>query len=461
MKDTITAIATAIAIGEGSVAIVRISGTESIGIAHRITRVSSKNSWESHKLLYGWVKDPISGSFIDEVLILIMLAPNSYTKEDVIEIHCHGGIIIAQQILQLVLKEGARMAKGGEFTSRAFLNGRLDLSQAESIASLINAKSYKAAMLATYNLKGNIAKLIKSIQAKCFTSLSEIEFQIDFSEVESDHYINDIKHNIKSTIRQLEATLESASNSSFITNGINVCIVGQPNVGKSSILNKLVNYERAIVTNTPGTTRDIIDAEITLGGIAVRLIDTAGIQESYNLVEQMGIIKAQDSAQKANLILLVVDVTSNWKSENEYILKKLDELPIVLVYNKIDLVKDPYSQINFSLEDSNKVEEIVFTSTSTNSGIDDLRHAMTVLMNDKVLRNYGDSELLLNERQAYNLIETKECLQKALRSLEDGYPCDIVSIHIREGIQKLQELTGEELTDSLFNKIFSRFCVGK
>nr|WDA98868.1 thiophen and furan oxidation protein [Sciadococcus taiwanensis] len=461
MTETIAAIATAIAIGQGSVAIIRISGKEALNIVKTISYFYSYPSWQTHRILYGWIQDPNSKKFIDEVLILVMLAPRSYTSEDVIEIQCHGGIITAKRILEVVLQQGARIAQPGEFTLRAFLNGRLDLSQAESILTMINAKSEKVANLAANNLKGKITKNIKYLKSTCLEILSNIEFKIDFEEENPNHEFNNIEHRIKYLIDSIEEILSKGANSYTLTNGVNICLLGRPNVGKSSLLNVLAQEDKSIVTHIPGTTRDIIEAELLLEGIPIKLVDTAGLQNTHELIEQIGIVKAQDAARKADLILLVLDVEKDWSQEEEEITEKLQNLPTLILINKVDLQSTPEKHIKFLPRNYTKKENLILTSTKNYYGIEALKTAIVKLIQEKILQNQAASDLLLNERQTSKFLNTKQSLEKVLHAIKYQYPCDFWSIDLRKAINSLEELTGEEVDEIILNTIFSKFCIGK
>nr|WDB00595.1 thiophen and furan oxidation protein [Cavernulicola chilensis] len=463
MNDTITAITTAVAAGQGSVAIIRISGEEAVLIAKTIIYKSYIKNWQSHRILYGWVKNPYTDQFIDEVLVLVMLAPRSYTREDIIEIQCHGGIIIAQKILDLIVYKGARIAKPGEFTLRAFLNGRLDLSQAESIIAIVNAKSSKSAYLAMSNLRGKATKDIVYLKSQCLEILSEVEFQIDFEEEEFTNKTINIQNKISNLFQQVRKMLTEVSSNILINRGINICILGKPNVGKSSLLNTILDYEKSIVTDISGTTRDIIEAEFLLGGIPIKLIDTAGLQNTNNLVEQIGIVKTQSVAQEADLILLVIDIEKDWGNEEEEILTKLRELPIIIIINKVDLNSDKIRDINSKIPHNylSNVDKVIFTSTIDYSGIDHLKSSIVQVINEKILVGQSSDKLSLNERQTYNLINTKKSLKKALYTIDQGYPCDLWTIDLRKAINNLEEITGDRVTELVLDNIFSKFCIGK
>lgn len=451
---TIAAIATAVVPQQGSVGIVRVSGDQAMAIAHTLFYTPGKQIWESHRILYGFVRQPETKQVVDEALLLIMKAPRSFTREDVVEFHCHGGIIPVQQVLQLCLENGARLAQPGEFTLRAFLNGRLDLTQAESIADLVGAKSPQAAQTALAGLRGKLAQPIRSLRNQCLDILAEIEARIDFEEdlppLDQERIITQINQ-ISVKIARLLSTKEKGE---LLRSGLKVAIVGRPNVGKSSLLNAWSQCDRAIVTDLPGTTRDIVESQLVVGGIPIQVLDTAGIRETVDQVEKIGVERSRQAANSADLVLLTIDATAGWQSGDEEIYQQVKHRPLILVINKIDLVEDLGGIC------SPNIEKAVKTAAAQNRGIEDLEQAiLEVVQTQKIVA--GDLDLAINQRQAAALIKAQMDLAQVQKTIVDQLPLDFWTIDLRGAIHALGEITGEEVTESLLDLIFSRFCIGK
>ncbi|PNJ90793.1 tRNA uridine-5-carboxymethylaminomethyl(34) synthesis GTPase MnmE [Cylindrospermopsis raciborskii C04] len=451
---TIAAIATAVVPQQGSVGIVRVSGDQAMAIAHNLFYTPGKQIWESHRILYGFVRQPETKQVVDEALLLIMKAPRSFTREDVVEFHCHGGIIPVQQVLQLCLENGARLAQPGEFTLRAFLNGRLDLTQAESIADLVGAKSPQAAQTALAGLRGKLAQPIRSLRNQCLDILAEIEARIDFEEdlppLDQERIITQINQ-ISVKIARLLSTKEKGE---LLRSGLKVAIVGRPNVGKSSLLNAWSQCDRAIVTDLPGTTRDIVESQLVVGGIPIQVLDTAGIRETVDQVEKLGVERSRQAANSADLVLLTIDATAGWQSGDEEIYQQVKHRPLILVINKIDLVEDLGGIC------SPNIEKAVKTAAAQNRGIEDLEQAiLEVVQTQKIVA--GDLDLAINQRQAAALIKAQIDLVQVQKTIVDQLPLDFWTIDLRGAIHALGEITGEEVTESLLDLIFSRFCIGK
>jgi len=451
---TIAAIATAVVPQQGSVGIVRVSGDQAMAIAHTLFYTPGKQIWESHRILYGFVRQPETKQVVDEALLLIMKAPRSFTREDVVEFHCHGGIIPVQQVLQLCLENGARLAQPGEFTLRAFLNGRLDLTQAESIADLVGAKSPQAAQTALAGLRGKLAQPIRSLRNQCLDILAEIEARIDFEEdlppLDQERIITQINQ-ISVKIARLLSTKEKGE---LLRSGLKVAIVGRPNVGKSSLLNAWSQCDRAIVTDLPGTTRDIVESQLVVGGIPIQVLDTAGIRETVDQVEKIGVERSRQAANSADLVLLTIDATAGWQRGDEEIYEQVKHRPLILVINKIDLVEDLGGIC------SPNIEKVVKTAAAQNRGIEDLEQAiLEVVQTQKIVA--GDLDLAINQRQAAALIQAQIDLAQVQKTIVDQLPLDFWTIDLRGAIHALGEITGEEVTESLLDRIFSRFCIGK
>jgi tRNA modification GTPase len=453
--DTIAAIATAIVPQQGSVGIVRVSGADAVSIARTLFHAPGKQVWDSHRILYGYIRHPQTGQLIDEALLLIMQAPRSYTREDVVEFHCHGGIMAVQQVLQLCLEQKARLAQPGEFTLRAFLNGRLDLTQAESIADLVGAKSPAAAQFALSGLQGKLATPIRWLRGQCLDILAEIEARVDFEEdlppLDEGEIVAEID-GLVAEITQIEAT---ASGGELLRMGLKVAIVGRPNVGKSSLLNAWSQSDRAIVTDLPGTTRDVVESQLVVGGIPVQVLDTAGIRETDDRVERIGVERSRQAAQGADLVLLAIDAQVGWTAEDEEIYQQVGDRSIVLVVNKIDLVPTP----EFDVLGKN-LQKVVYTAAAKNQGIDALETAILETVNAGNLKA-ANLDFAINQRQEAALTRAKTSLQQVQQTIADGLPFDFWTIDLRGAIHALGEITGEEVTESVLDRIFSRFCIGK
>ena len=454
---TIAAIATAIVPQQGSVGIVRISGSESLAIARTLFQAPGRQVWETHRILYGHVRHPQTQELIDEALLLIMKAPRSYTREDVVEFHCHGGIIAVQQVLHLCLEAGARLAQPGEFTLRAFLNGRLDLTQAESISDLVGAQSDTAAKAALAGLQGKLANPIRQLRARCLDILAEIEARIDFEEDLPPLDEAGIIREIEGVLAYLSGILATADRGELLRNGLKVAIVGRPNVGKSSLLNAWSRCDRAIVTELPGTTRDVVESQLAVGGIPVRILDTAGIRETEDAVEKIGVERSRTAAQTADLILLAIDAASGWTAGDAEIYAAVKERPIILVVNKIDLVDEgAIASISFP----ENLQTIVATAAAFNQGINELETAIINTVNTGKIAA-ENLEFAINQRQAAALTQAKLSLENCLNAIGEELPLDFWSIDLRGAIQALGEVTGEGVTESVLERIFSRFCIGK
>ena len=353
LGTTIAAIATAIIPQQGSIGIVRVSGEEAVAIAQQLFHTPGKQKWESHRILYGYIRNPQTQQLIDEALLLLMLAPRSFTREDVVEFHCHGGMIPVQQVLQACLSAGARLAQPGEFTLRAFLNGRLDLTQAEGIADLVGARSPQAAQTALAGIQGKLASPIQQLRQQCLDILAEIEARIDFEEDLPPLDEPLITQQLQAVAAEVEHLLATADRGELLRTGIKVAIVGRPNVGKSSLLNAWSRSDRAIVTDLPGTTRDVVESSLVVAGIPVQVLDTAGIRETEDRVEKMGVERSRSAAQQADLVLLTVDAASGWTAADQELYEMLREQPLILVINKVDLASP--NQVHYPQEDRKSV----------------------------------------------------------------------------------------------------------
>lgn len=452
---TIAAIATAVVPQQGSVGIVRLSGLEAIAIARTLFHSPGHQKWESHRILYGYIRHPQTQQLVDEALLLIMQAPRSYTREDVVEFHCHGGIMAVQQVLQLCLESGARLAQPGEFTLRAFLNGRLDLTQAESISDLVGAKSPAAAQAALAGLQGKLAQPIRQLRASCLNILAEIEARIDFEEDLPPLNEKNIIAQIEDILAETTKILSTSAQGELLRTGLKVAIVGRPNVGKSSLLNAWSKSDRAIVTDLPGTTRDVVESQLVVGGIPILVLDTAGIRETEDRVEKIGVERSRSAAQAADLVLLTIDAEAGWTSGDREIYEQVQHRPLILVINKIDLVGEIHQ---LSLPDN--INSVVRTAAAQNQGIHALEQAiLDTARAGKITA--ADLDLAINQRQAAALTRAKTSLDQVIATITNQLPLDFWTIDLRGAIQALGEITGEELTESVLDRIFSQFCIGK
>ena len=451
---TIVAIATAIVAQQGSIGIVRLSGDRAVPIARSIFHAPGSQTWETHRILYGYVRHPQTKRVIDEALLLLMLAPRSYTKEDVVELHCHGGIITVQKVLQLCVQQGAKLAQPGEFTLRAFLNGRIDLTQAESVAELVSARSDRASQIALAGLQGKLANPIKQLRATCLDILAEVEARIDFEDDLPPLDENSVVEQIQQVIASVEDILATAERGELLRSGIKVAIVGRPNVGKSSLLNAWSRSDRAIVTELPGTTRDTIESTLVVGGIPVLVLDTAGIRETADTVEKLGVERSRKAAESADLVLLAIDVTTGWTKEDDLIYQQVSNRPLILVINKIDLATPDTVQY------PSTIENVIFTAAAKHQGIDALETAiLDAIETGKI--EAANTDIAINQRQATTLYRVKNALDRVRETINHQLPLDFWTIDLREAIQALGEITGEGVTESVLDRIFSRFCIGK
>jgi tRNA modification GTPase len=452
--DTIVAIATAVVPQQGSVGIVRLSGSQAEAIAKNLFHSPGKQPWESHRILYGYVRHPETKQIVDEALLLLMKAPRSYTREDVVEFHCHGGIMPVQQVLQLCLAEGARLAQPGEFTLRAFINGRLDLTQAESVAELVGANSPQASQIALAGLQGKLAQPIRKLRSTCLDILAEVEARIDFEDDLPPLNQEEIRQSLEEVLERVKQILATADRGELLRSGLKVAIVGRPNVGKSSLLNAWSRSDRAIVTPLPGTTRDLVESQLVVAGIPIQVLDTAGIRDTADVVEKIGVERSRHAAQSADLVLLTIDAQIGWTKEDEEIYQQVRDRPLILIINKIDLATAE------SIKYPPEIKIIVETAAAKEQGIDRLEKAiLESIQAGKIMA--ADLDLAINQRQAAALTMAKKSLQQVQETIHDQLPLDFWTIDLRSAIQALGEITGEEVTESVLERIFSRFCIGK
>jgi tRNA modification GTPase len=447
-EDTIAAVATAVAAGEGSVAIVRLSGPEAEAIGRRLFQAPGQQPWESHRVLYGYVQDPASGERVDEALLLLMRAPRSFTRETVVEFHCHGGLICVQRVLELVLAAGARRALPGEFSQRAFLNGRLDLTRAEAISELITARSRRAAQLAMAGLDGGLERRIAALRERLLDQLAELEARVDFEEDLPPLDGAAVAAELEAVRTELEQLLAEAEQGQLLRDGLRVAIVGRPNVGKSSLLNRLSRSERAIVTDLPGTTRDLVESELVLQGVPLTLLDTAGIRATDDRVEQIGIERSRAALQAADAVLLLFDLTAGWTAEDAELLAQVPAgVPLLRVGNKADQGGD-----------GAVVSADVCISALTGAGQEALVAALL-----QCCGRSGDQglQVALNRRQRDLAARAAGSLQASLEAAAQLLPWDFWTIDLRAAVRLLGEITGEEVSEAVLDRVFARFCIGK
>lgn len=449
-NDTIAAIATSM--GRSAVNIIKISGPESISIVSKIfTKDLSK--LEPNTINYGFIKE--GNELIDEVLVSLFTSPNSQTGEDIVEINTHGGISVTNKVLELVLSNGARLAEPGEFLKRAFLNGKKDLIEAEAISDLINAKTEEARKMSLKGLSGELSKKIKTLRNKILNIIANIEVNIDYPEYEDAIiYTNELlKTNINEIQSDLEKLVKESEKGTLLNNGINVGIVGKPNVGKSSLLNLLINEDKAIVTDIEGTTRDIVEGNITINGVTLNLIDTAGIRETNNVVEKLGVEKSKDIINKSDLIIALFDISRPFTLEDEAILSSIKSKKSIIILNKTDLP----TKIDFNKFTSYNV---IKTSVKEDIGKDELLNMIKELFSLNEIET-GDFTYLSNARQISLIKEAlKLCLEIKYQN-EQNTPVDLIQIDLQNLWEKLGEITGDAYKDELLDEIFSKFCLGK
>lgn len=457
MKETIAAIATGMS--NSGIGIIRISGPEAIEVSDKLF-VSKKGSKKlkdvaSHTVHYGNIV--FNSEIIDEVLVIVMKAPNTYTREDVVEIDCHGGVYVMKKILSAVFKSGARPAEPGEFTKRAFLNGRIDLSQAEAVIDIINSKNQYALKNSIKQLNGKLSEKIAAIRAELLEKIAYIEAALDDPEhISLENFGDKLLITVENSVNNVENLLKTVENGKLFTQGVKTVIIGKPNAGKSSILNVLSGRERAIVTDIAGTTRDILEEQINLDGITLNLIDTAGIRDTEDIVEGIGVERAKNIAKEADLILYVVDSSTALDENDDEILKLVKEYKTVILLNKTDLT--PVTTV----EDINKITDskVIPVSAKDLTGLEELSTYIVELFTNKEI-DYNDEVYISNERDKVSLDNALESLQLVIRSIEDGMPEDFYTIDLMNAYSELGKVIGESVEEDLVNEIFSKFCMGK
>lgn len=457
MTDTIAAISTPA--GEGGIAVIRISGPDSISLASRIFSFrGALQDVPSHTVHYGHIVHPSTAERIEEVLVTVMRSPRSFTTEDVVEISCHGGIISVKKVLNLVLDEGARLAEPGEFTKRAFLNGRIDLAQAEAVIDLIRAKSDRAFKVALRQVEGTLSKQVKDLRYRLVELMAHIEVNIDYPEHDVEELTNAfIKQKCDSAIADLERLLRSAEQGKILREGIVTAIVGRPNVGKSSLLNALAQENKAIVTDIPGTTRDVIEEYVNLNGIPLKLLDTAGLRETEDVVERIGVERSRNALTDADLILLVVNRSEPLHDDEIALMEQVRDKQSIVVLNKSDLPAE--TDISY-IEASFTPQRIVTMSVKENEGLEQLGEAIAGLFFGGQLET-NDITYVSNVRHIHLLNRAKRALEDAQDAADQHIPIDMIQIDIRNAWEHLGELVGDSVGESLIDQIFSQFCLGK
>jgi tRNA modification GTPase len=459
MSDTIAAISTSI--GEAGIGIVRMSGKDSINIGDKIFRgkkVKSLKDVENRKLTYGHIVDPDTGQVIDEVLIVCMKEPYTYTRENMVEIYCHGGVIAVKKVLELLLNNGARLAEPGEFTKRAFLNGRLDLAQSEAVIDVIRAKTDKSLQVSINQLEGSLSNKVKNIMNILLEMLAHINAVIDFSEEDlEDVDYEELEKKALQVEEQIKKLLSTADRGKILRDGLNTVILGKPNVGKSSLLNAILRENRAIVTNIPGTTRDIIEEYVNIDGIPLKIVDTAGIRETDNIVEKIGVDRAREMVNKADLIIAVFDISKPLTDEDHEIIELIKDKDAIVLLNKIDL-PNQFDE-NF-IKDILSEKKIIKTSVKNNIGIE--------ILEEEIKNMFYSGQLDIESDVVVTNLRHKNQLAKALKNIQDSLeaiklklPIDCLEVDIKACWENLGEISGDTVSEDIIDKIFSDFCIGK
>ncbi|CEG29488.1 tRNA uridine-5-carboxymethylaminomethyl(34) synthesis GTPase MnmE [Bacillus sp. B-jedd] len=458
--DTIAAISTPM--GEGAIAIVRLSGDDAFRIADGIFKSPGGKRLaeaDSHTIHYGHLTDPRTGEVVEEVMVSAMRGPKTFTREDVIEINCHGGLVSVNRVLQLVLNNGARLAEPGEFTKRAFLNGRIDLSQAEAVMDLIRAKTDRAMNVALGQMEGRLSRLIRKLRQEILETLAHVEVNIDYPEYDdveemTHHMLLEKTGYVRDEINKL---LQTSQQGKILREGLSTVIVGRPNVGKSSLLNSLAQENKAIVTDIPGTTRDVIEEYVNVRGVPLRLLDTAGIRETEDIVEKIGVERSRQVLKEADLILLVLNFSDRLTDEDRNIFKAAEGMDAIIIVNKTDLPG------KIDLEEVRSLageRRIVTTSLLEDRGIDELEEAIAELFFGGTIEA-GDMTYVSNSRHIALLSQAQHSIEEAINGVEMGVPIDIVQIDLTRSWELLGEVIGESVHESLIDQLFSQFCLGK
>ena len=457
--DTIAAISTAP--GEGAIGIVRISGDLAISIASSIYQCGTKQLEEqkTHTIHYGYIVDPKSGEVYDEVMVSVLRAPKTFTREDIVEINCHGGIVAINRVLQLVLRMGARLAEPGEFTKRAFLNGRIDLSQAEAVMDLIRAKTDKSMQLAMRQLDGQLSNSIQNLRQEILNTLAQVEVNIDYPEYDDveEMTLQLLREKTQQVLQGIRALLNTASQGKILRDGLKTAIVGRPNVGKSSLLNVLLREEKAIVTDIAGTTRDTIEEYVNVRGVPLQLIDTAGIRETDDVVEKIGVERSRKALKEADFVLLLLNQSEILQEEDIRLLETTKGMKRIILFNKTDL---PSKLSIENIASYAKEEEIVTTSMLNKEGIDQLEEKIAGYFFQGQM-NERDATYLSNTRHIALLEKAEQALVEVQNGIEMEMPVDLIQIDFTRAWDLLGEITGDSVQDELLTQLFSQFCLGK
>ncbi|MFD2672211.1 tRNA uridine-5-carboxymethylaminomethyl(34) synthesis GTPase MnmE [Marinicrinis sediminis] len=457
ISDTIAAIATAV--GESSIAVIRVSGPDAIPIVDRVFRSKTAlTEAQTHTIHYGKIIDPVSNEIIEEVLISLMRGPRSFTKEDVVEISCHGGMVSVRKVLELVLEHGARIAEPGEFTKRAFLNGRIDLAQAEAVMDLIRSKSDRAFGIAQKQSEGLLSRQIRELRQTLVATMAHIEVNIDYPEHDVEDLTNAfIREHCESALVEVDRLLKTAGQGKMLREGITTAIVGRPNVGKSSLMNTLTQESKAIVTDIPGTTRDVIEEYITINGIPLKLLDTAGIRETQDVVERIGVERSRSAIAQADLILMVLNYNEPLLEEELDLLQQMTHRPVLVIINKMDL---PQQLRMEQLEDVVEADRLIRMSIKEDQGLQELEKAITDLFFEGRIESQ-DLTYVTNSRHIQLLKQARSALHDVIEGVEMLVPIDMIQIDVRRAWEFLGEIVGDSATESLLDEIFSKFCLGK
>ncbi|HES4526281.1 TPA: tRNA uridine-5-carboxymethylaminomethyl(34) synthesis GTPase MnmE [Streptococcus pyogenes] len=451
--DTITAISTPL--GEGAIGIVRLSGTDALAIAQSVFKGKNLEQVASHTINYGHIIDPKTGTIIDEVMVSVMLAPKTFTRENVVEINTHGGIAVTNEILQLLIRQGARMAEPGEFTKRAFLNGRVDLTQAEAVMDIIRAKTDKAMTIAVKQLDGSLSQLINDTRQEILNTLAQVEVNIDYPEYD------DVEEMTTALLREktqefqslLENLLRTAKRGKILREGLSTAIIGRPNVGKSSLLNNLLREDKAIVTDIAGTTRDVIEEYVNIKGVPLKLVDTAGIRETDDLVEQIGVERSKKALQEADLVLLVLNASEKLTDQDRALLNLSQDSNRIILLNKTDLEQ--------KIELEQLPADLIPISVLTNHNIDLIEDRINQLFFDNVGLVEQDATYLSNARHISLIEKAVQSLEAVNDGLALGMPVDLLQVDLTRTWEILGEITGDAAPDELITQLFSQFCLGK
>lgn len=456
---TIAAISTAV--GEAGIGIVRISGKDALNIGNIVfkgNKVKVLNEDNNRKLIYGHILDKKNDQLIDEVLISFMKGPHTYTREDMVEIYCHGGIISVRKVLELILNSGARLAEPGEFTKRAFLNGRLDLAQAEAIMDMIKAKTDKSFEASLDQLEGALSRKVKEIRNILLEMIAHVEVSIDFpdEDIEEMTY-DDLQTNGNLVKVEIQKLLSTADRGKILRDGLNTVILGKPNVGKSSLLNAILGENRAIVTDIPGTTRDIIEEYINIDGIPLKIMDTAGIRNTDDIVEQIGVDKAKETVEKADLVIAIFDASRELSDEDYQIIELIRGKKSIILLNKTDL---DIKYDEFHLKSLLNHSDIITTSIISGIGVDVLENSIKSMFYSGEVEMYSDT-IITNMRHKNQLIKAMENITQAIDDIKGNVPIDCIEVDLKNCWENLGEISGDTIGEDILDKIFSEFCIGK